>query len=99
MRTKAAAISVCSFAEAAIQSPYPSKTDAIAALRETLEQQEERRVTDYTSTFTSSPSIFTGYTSTFAEGFFTHSPVATLNCQPCQGQVTTFPSTSPSPKG
>src|SRR5256885_11144156 len=57
------------------------------------------RLSCQTSTFTSVPSTFTSYRSTLAAGFATQAPVVTSYCQPCQGQVTTDPSSSPSPSG
>src|SRR3990172_1654763 len=51
------------------------------------------------STRTSDPSTFTVKLATFTDGFLTLVPVVTSYCQPCQGQVTTVSSTSPSPRG
>src|SRR6476659_10125624 len=52
------------------------------------------------STRPTSPSTITRYVlSGFVAGPCSTAPVHTLNCEPCQGQVTVDPSTVPSPSG
>ncbi len=50
------------------------------------------------SWFTKAPPGRAGFF-TFAAGFATQAPVVTLNCQPCQGQVTIDPTRFLSPSG
>jgi len=50
-------------------------------------------------TNTSSPSIFTGNTSTFARSGGSAIPVSVLKAHECQGQTTAFPSSHPCPSG
>src|SRR2546423_15602331 len=45
------------------------------------------------------PSTSTGYAATLSDGSPAFSPVRTLYCHMCQGQVTTSPSRNPSPSG
>src|SRR3989344_9669663 len=52
-----------------------------------------------TSTFIIPSSTLTGYFPRRTSGFCTDAPLITSYCQPCQGQVTTFWSSIPSPSG
>jgi hypothetical protein len=51
------------------------------------------------STSTSQPSIFKGYTDTFAAALCPASPLTGSHCHPCHGHTTLPPSTKPCPNG